>query len=771
MLLVVTATMMFWSCNPTKLVQENEYLLQKNNIKINEKSNIKTEDLEPYLQQHPNTKTAIFFPFHLWVYNMANSGKETKIKKWFGIYKMGNIIGESPVIFSDIKTRKSAKEMKTYLNNKGYFNAAVDYTIVNKSNKKKKVTYIVSLNNPYVFSKLTYDISDKRILNIIKRDSSNTLIKKDKPYDIDLLEKERKRIVLLLKNKGYYYFNKDFISFYADSNNNKVSMKMVLGSQDKNSNDAFNKAKQRYKIGKIYYFMDYDPKRVLNEPNQFYSTLDTTTFDGKVFFLYHNDWFISPKVLYKRNYQKPDSLYQYDLVSSTYDYLWKLGTYRLINIRFEEDSTKKQYLNCYMELTPFKEYSFSAEVEGTNTSGNLGVAGNIKVTDRSLFYHAETFDINMHGGIQRQTVFNSTTSGSDIIEYLPFNTVEAGIDAGLKIPQFWLPINSARFIRKHFPHTVLKASANYQKRPEYENQIINGSFGYMWNVGKHILNIVNPLELNSVYVRNIDEAFQERINGTFLQSSFENHMITATNYTFQFNNENINKIQNAFYFRLKLESSGSILYAIERNSGSSQTDGHYTLFNLPYSNYFKTDLDFRFYNELNQKQTIAYRFFGGLAIPYGNLNVIPFEKRYYGGGANGIRAWQIRSLGPGTYSDNSLVYPNQSGDMLLEASAEYRFHMFWMLNGAFFVDAGNIWSVSKEDDRQGSKFYIDQFYKQVAVGTGFGLRFDFTVFVFRLDMGLKLRDPSLPDKQRWIPSTRSFNGSDLTWNLGIGYPF
>lgn len=760
----------FWSCNTTKLVQENEFLLQKTRINISEKSNVKAEDIEPYMKQHPNTRTAIFFPFHLWVYNLANSGKETKLKKWLGIYKMGNIIGESPIIFSDYKARKSAFEMKTYLHNKGYFNSAVDYT-VDQHGKKASITYNVLLNSPYVFSNLDYDIVDKKILFIIKKDSANSLIKPNKPYDIDLLENERKRIVLLLKNNGYYNFNKDFITFLADSNHNKVAMTMLIGECDQKNKAAFNKARQQYKVGKIYYFMDYSPKQVLNNPKQFYSNMDTITFDNQVFFLYHNDWFISPKVLYKRNYQKPDSLYKYDNTAATYDYLWKLGTYRLINIRFVEDTIKERYLNCYVELTPLKKYSFSAEIEGTNTSGNLGVSGNLKLSDRSLLDHAEKFDINIHTGFQRQTVFSTSGNNGEITEYLPFNTVEEGIDAGLKIPQFWLPFNSAKFIRKHFPYTVLNASVNYQKRPEYENQIIVSSFGYMWNVGKKILNTFNLIELNSVYVRNIDVSFQNRINGTFLQSSFENHMITATNYTFQFNNENINKIQDAFYFRLKLESSGNILYAIEQNANASQTDGHYTLFNLPYSNYFKTDLDFSFYNKISQKQTLAYRVFGGLAIPYGNLNVIPFEKRYYGGGANGIRAWQIRSLGPGAYSDNSMVYPNLSGDMLLEASAEYRFHMFWLLNGAFFVDAGNIWSVSKEDDRQGSKFYIDQFYKQIAVGTGFGLRFDFTVFVLRIDMGLKLRDPSLADYQRWILNTRKFNSSDLTWNLGIGYPF
>ncbi len=760
----------FSGCNSTRLVPEGKYLLQKNRLKIIGKSDIKTEDIEPYIQQHPNTKTALIFPFHITVYNLSHSGKETKLKKLFGIYKMGEIIGEEPVIFSKAKTKKTINETKTFLNNKGYFNATIDYSVVSHA-KKAKVSYLIYLNRPYIFSRVSYHIEDGQMRKIIVADSTNSLIKSGKQYDVDLLDNERDRIVNLLRNNGYYYFNKDFVSFLADSNNYQIKLELFVGVHDKKNAELFRKVRRRYRVGKIFYYMDFNPKQVLNNPDDYYRNFDTVSYRKSIYFLFHNDWFISPKVLQKGNYQFPDSLYNFNLVSATYDYLWKLGTYRLINIRFEEDSTRKQYLNCFVELTPMKKYTVSTELEGTNTSGNLGVTASLNAVDRSLLYGAEIFNVNMHGGIQRQTVFKTAETDEGIIEYLPFNTVEMGLDAGLKIPKFWLPLNAERFIRKHHPHTVLKASGNYQKRPEYENQIIVGSFGYMWNAGKHILNIFNPMEINSVYVRNIDEAFSEKINGTYLQNSFSNHMITATNYTFLYNTQNINKIENAFLLRIKLESSGNVLYNIEKKSNAPQTDGHYTLFNLPYSNYLKADLDFRFYNELNKKNSLVYRVFGGLAVPYGNLNVIPFEKRYYGGGANGIRAWQIRSLGPGSYYDSTMNYPNQSGDMQLEANAEYRFHLFWMLNGAFFVDAGNIWSVSKDDDREGSKFYINEFYKQLALGTGAGLRFDFTVFVFRLDLGIKLLDPKLPEGTHWILGNRKFQSSDFTLNLGIGYPF
>jgi len=761
---------LFTGCRTARLVPDGEYFLQKNQLKIVGGKEIKADDVEPYLQQHPNTKTAIFFPFHLMVYNLSHSGKETKLKKLFGIYKMGEIIGEEPVIFSKAKTKKTIKEIKTFLNNKGYFDAAIDYNIP-PHGKKIKVNYLIQLNNPFTFSGITYHIMDNQMRKIIVSDSLNSLIHSGQRYDVDLLDKERDRIVTLLRSNGYYYFNKDFVSFLADSSNHQIKLEMFVGVHDKKNTVLFNKVRQRYRVNKIFYYMDFNPKQVLNNPDQYYQNFDTTSYSKNIYFLFHKDWFISPKILQKGNYQIPDSLYNFNFVSETYDYLWKLGTYRLINIRFEEDSNRAGFLNCYVELTPMKKYTVSSELEGTNTSGNMGVSASLNSMDRSLLYGAEIFNINMHGGIQRQTVFKQPDDKTDIIEYLPFNTIEVGLNMGLKIPEFWLPLNAEKFVRKYHPHTILKASANYQKRPEYENQIINGSYGYMWHVGKHILNIVNPIEINSVYVRNIDEAFSEKINGTYLQNSFSNHMITATNYTFLYNSQNINKIENAVFLQLKLESSGNILYNIDKKEDAPQTDGHYTLFNLPYSNYLKADIDFRFYNELNKNKSLAYRLMGGLAVPYGNLNVIPFEKRYYGGGANGIRAWQIRSLGPGSFYDSTMNYPNQSGDMQLMANAEYRFHLFWMLNGAFFLDAGNIWSVSKDDERAGSKFYINEFYKQIALGTGFGFRFDFTVFVFRLDLGIKLRDPKEPEGQRWILGTRHYTGTDFTLNLGIGYPF
>lgn len=731
---------------------------------------MKTEDIEPYLQQHPNTKTAMFFPFHLTVYNLLHSGKKSKLKKLLGIYRIGKIVGEPPVIFSDAKAKKTVKEIKTFLNNKGYFNASIDYD-VRTHNKKLSVDYLIHLQNPYTISTISFRINDEKMRQIIIADTINSLIRRGEQYDVTLLDKERDRIVKLLKNNGYYFFNKDLISFAADSVNHKIKLELFLGVFSKKDTVLFNKIRQQYRINRIFYYMDFDPKKALNNPDSYYENFDTISLQTNIYFLFHKEWFVSPKTLQRGNYQVPGNLYNLSLVSKTYDYLWRLGNYRLINIRFEEDTTDKQSLNCFIELIPMKKFTISTELEGTNTSGNFGLAARLNTVNRSLFYGAEIFNIAMHGGIQRQTVFKTNNESGDVIEYLPFNTIDVGLDMGLKIPKFWLPLNAEKFIRKYQPHTILKASSNYQKRPEYENQIITGSFGYMWNAGKHALNIFNPLEVHSVYVRNIDEAFSEKINGTYLQNSFSNHMITASNYTFLYNTQNINKIENSFFLKIKLESSGNILYNIEKSANALHTEGHYTLFNLPYSNYLKYDLDFRFYNELNKNNSFVYRFFSGLAVPYGNWNIIPFEKRYYGGGANDIRAWQIRSLGPGSYYDSSMVYPNQSGDMQLEINAEYRFYLFWMINAAFFVDVGNIWSVSKDDDREEAKFYIDKFYKQIAVGSGFGLRFDFTVFIFRLDLGVKLCDPKYSEGTRWIPGNRKFSGNDFTLNLGIGYPF
>jgi outer membrane protein assembly factor BamA len=244
------------------------------------------------------------------------------------------------------------------------------------------------------------------------------------------------------------------------------------------------------------------------------------------------------------------------------------------------------------------------------------------------------------------------------------------------------------------------------------------------------------------------------------------------NYSLIFTNQNLQKSKDFIYFKFNSELAGNILYAAFKASGAEKTDGAYELFKVSFAQYALGDIDFRYYNILNPGNKIVYRFFAGAGLPYKNSTALPFEKQYFSGGANSIRAWQVRDLGPGSYIDTThTTYSNQTADIKLEANLEYRFKLFWVLEGALFVDAGNIWAINNNDNREGAQFKFDRFYKDIAVGTGFGTRFDFSFFIFRFDLGIKTRDPEYPDGQKWVFGSRQLGRNDFVLNLGIGYPF
>ncbi len=652
--------------------------------------------------------------------------------------------------------------MQIFLRNNGYFNARVDTHLYYKK-KKVKVEYAVRLYKPYRLSEIKYKITDSHIGKLILADTARSLLKSGKIFNTELLDKERKRIVYVLKKHGYYTFNKNYVEYLADTTGYQVNITVLIKNRGISKRHPFGTQPHiQYTIGNVTYFTN-------GEAIKHSLASDTLTINGITFVTTRTD-FVSPKILAKGNYIFPGQLYNIEDVKATYNYLWKLNTFKIINIYFKQDSLRNDVLNCYVELMPLKKYAVSAEIEGTNTSGNLGAQGNLQFSDRSLFGRAENFTMNIKGAIQRQTVFSVQTE-DEVIDYLPFNTVETGGNAKISIPHFWLPVNSENFVKKYSPKTVIQTTFNYQKRPDYENEILKGSFGYSWKFNRNLYSSFNLLEINSVKVFNITPEFKDRINGTFLEYSFVNHIISATNYMLGFNTPLSRR--NAYSFFGKVESSGNILSLVNAKKGLSpqNEEGQYLLFGLPYSQYVKFDLDLRYYRNLDASNQLAYRFFAGVAFPYGNMKILPFEKRYYAGGANGIRAWEIRTLGPGNYRDTTSVYPNQSGDMKLLFSWEYRFHLFWLLNAAFFVDAGNIWAVTSDDPRPYVHFYLNNFYKQIAVGSGIGFRFDFTIFIFRLDFAMKVRDPSLPEGKRWLPLRRTPSLSNFNFNLGIGYPF
>ncbi|MGQ1910434.1 translocation and assembly module lipoprotein TamL [Marinifilum sp. RC60d5] len=769
------------SCSTTKYVGENEYLLNKVIVKSDDNT-IAISDLKKNIKQKPNLKILGMWRFHLGLYNLSGKNEAKGFNKWL------RRIGEVPIVYEDFQTQRSLTQLKIYLRKKGYYNAVVKDSVVFRK-KKAKVYYSVTANKPYRYrnvyrrpNELPYNFlttqqrneemaDSSMIRNYIANDKPDSKVKSGAKVDSDILSEERMRIFKSLKNQGYFNFSREYIHFMMDSTNKAQQMDVFVGLKIPKSQKAIKK----YKINQIEIFTEYDPKMILMNDSSYFKQLDTLSYEG-VDFIYRNTLNIKPEVLLSSVLIKKNDLYNLTSVEQTYNRLQTLNQFKFLNIKFEEDQAKSTndfgQLNCRIQLTPHNLQYYSFELEGTNSSGNIGFAGNLNYQHKNLFGGAEILDIQF--STARETVKSS--------EQTDFNSSEYGVVSKLSIPKFLLPFFDAEEFRKSYnPRTVFSLSYNYQKRPDYTRTIADASFGYNWKSSKYIRHNFNLIELNFIDVKNLSEDFLEDIDNLYIENSFTDHVIATTRYSLTYNDQNINIPRNYNYLKFNFEFAGNTLKAIDNILGRStkndydsegNIEGTYHDFlGIRYAQYLKSDIEYRFNHHINKANTMVYRLFLGLGYPYGNLKVLPFEKSYFSGGANGIRAWQVRSLGPGSYVDEDATYPNNTADLKLEANLEYRFKLFWALEGALFVDAGNIWVISEKDNRAGADFQFNKFYKEVALGTGFGTRVDLNFILFRIDLGLKLRDPSLAENKRWIIANRPFKFNQLTFNIGIGYPF
>lgn len=772
--LFILFILFFASCSPVKYVPEDKYLLDRYKVKIDkgtaEKEKLKKDELKSLIRQKPN-KRILGVRFHLGLYNLSRKGKEKGLSGWL------KRIGEEPVIYDDFLTNKSAQQIKSYLNNKGYYNSVVSDTAIFKR-QRARVLYRVEVNKPYKIKRLSYNIQDSLIEPLIFKDSVNSLITKGENFDLDLLQEERERIETYLKNQGYYNFSKEFIFFQADSSSNKREVSLILNlkkfQQLDENRSTYDLNHKKYKINNVYVFTNYSQKEALAQKEKYYSDLDTTYVDG-IYFISKGEDPLKKKIFLHANFIQEGDVYSLYNVEKTYQHLNALRLFRLINIKFSEvetdslaftDSIPVDYLNCNILLTKHYLQSYTVELEGTNSYGNIGVGGNLLYQHKSLFGGAEITDFKINGSIE---ALDTSVVGISRIN----NAVELGADITMRIPKFMLPVFKARkFSKKYSPKTQISVGYNFQDRLEYRRTVANLSYGYNWDGNNYLRHNVKLVELNAVKIPYASETFRNFIDSTYLRSSYENHLVSVSSYSLVFNNQDIKKNRDFYFFRMNAEISGNILSAYSELTNAAKVNGSYEVFGIPFSQYIKIDADFRYYDIKNQSSSFAYRLFAGVGIPYGNSQSLPFEKMYFSGGANSLRAWNVRSLGPGSFSGKVFTrFPNQTGDIKLEANAEFRFKLFWILEGALFLEAGNIWNL-KSDEFEGGLFKKDEFYKEFAVGSGFGTRVNLSFFVFRLDLGVKLRDPSLQEDSRWIIGNRSLNWqNDFTLNIGIGYPF
>ncbi|HDR67433.1 MAG TPA: outer membrane protein assembly factor, partial [Bacteroidaceae bacterium] len=484
--------------------------------------------------------------------------------------------------------------------------------------------------------------------------------------------------------------------------------------------------------------------------------VDTVLYDN-LYVIYKRKPNIRAGVLTQKNYIIPGDLYNAENAIRTYRNLSSLSALRLVDITFKEAEQGDSLLNCEVRIMPATKQSFTFELEGTNSGGNIGAAGNLIYQHRNLFGGSEQFDLRFKGAIETLREVNEQGYG---------NMLELGVEGRLRIPKFILPFKTEQFIRKFNPQTNITLSYNYQRRPDYSRTIANASFGYNWRTNQDVSHLVYPVEVSLVLTPFKSEEFQDWLEGKYLYYSYEPHFIVDQRYSFVYTNQHIRKRQDFKYLRIDAETAGNFLYAGYNVFGNLPPDGTYQILGVDFAQYAKGEIDFRNYNYLEEGISIVSRGYVGVGIPYLNSSSMPFEKQFFSGGANSIRAWQVKNLGPGSYNDTIKTgYPNQTGDLKAEANFEYRFKLIWKIESAIFLDIGNIWSLSADDDREGALFRFNQFYKELAVGSGFGARLDFNFFIFRFDLGIPLRNPYPVKGSNWLPGNAGIKGRDLTFNI------
>lgn len=763
-LLIVSAVLSaLASCSATKYVPDGSYLLDEIKIRTDNKA-VRPSALRMYVRQNPNAKWFSLIKTQLYVYNL--SGRDST--RWGN--KFLRRIGDAPVIYNEEEAKRSEEEIRKAVQNMGYMAASVQRSVKTKK-KKLKLCFDVTTGKPYVVHSLRYDIPDKRIAHIIRQDSAHSLLKEGMYFDVNALDADRQRITEQLLNNGYYKFNKDYIGYTADTvrNTYKVGLTQCLHPYRRHADDSV-AAHPRYWINKIHFITDYDMLR--SSAMGSVDVNDSIHYKGHSIF-YKDKLYLRPKVLTSNLRIQSGDLYNENKVQQTYSNFGRLSALKYTNIRFVEtqvgDSAK---LDCYVLLTKSKHNSIAFEVEGTNSAGDLGAAASVSFQNRNLFRGSETFMVKLRGAYE---VISGLQSG-----YSHNNYTEFGVESSINFPNFLFPFLSADYKQKIRATTEFGLQYNYQMRPEFLRTMASANWSYKWTKRQKIQHRIDLINIGFLYLPSISERFKEdyinKGQNQVLQYNYQDRLIINMGYSFHYNSVggavvNNTIASNSYSIRFNLESAGNIMYALSKAADiRKNSNGEYAILGIPYAQYVKAEFDFAQNIRIDRRNSLAFHLGLGVAVPYGNAKTIPFEKQYFSGGANSVRGWSVRDLGPGCFPGNGNLL-DQSGDIKLDASVEYRSKLFWKFQGAVFVDAGNIWTIRSYANQPGGVFEFDKFYKQIAVSYGLGLRLDLDFFILRFDGGMKAINPAYTTKREHFPILHPKFKRDFAFHFAVGYPF
>lgn len=751
------ALIIFWSCNTTKNIPEGEYLLNSNRIKVDSRK-IDATFFESFVRQQPNNK------IRLSVYNMAGSDTARWLNRFI------RKLGQSPVIYSPQLTGISMLQINRQLNNQGYLRAEVD-TVLNARGQKMSVTYNIRNNGIYTIRNYEYTIDNPEIMKSLAPARKYTSIQPGVDFNQENLENSRDHLTSFLRNIGYFNFSKEYLFFRVDTTLNTHQADVFLSLHEPRDSVTFKKFKIRnVSIMSGYDAMSRDNRRVFANP-------DTTEYKGIKIIRGKNN-FLRNSSVYRNNFLRPGRFYSDIGFTRTVGSFNGIGAIKQTNIRINpvdgNPNDSIQYLDALITIAPANTHFLQTEIQGTHSAGDLGISPSVTYQHQNLFNGGEILKLRLRGAYE----FINNSEGSDISDK---NYYEFGADASLSFPLFLFPWLKKSWREQPSASTQISLGINNQHRKEYTRQFFNAALTYRWkSYHDQLSHSLSLWSINYIRMPWVSDAFRDRyLNNpspsyAMFRESYKDVLISSMIYGITFTNS-YNRFgrtpKNQVTVRGNIDLSGMLprlvtsFYEAQRDSlGKKQIMG------ISYAEYIKGDLSYAQTHRLNTKTRLAFRVGLGLATPFGNSDVLPFESRYFSGGANSVRGWSTRGLGPGSMANSEDVnFVTKVGDIKLDMNVEYRRKVSDLFELAGFVDGGNIWTIKDYEAQPNGKFKFSEFYREIALAYGVGVRLDLNFLLLRLDFGFRAYDPGREQANRWV--WPNFSGDRMAWHFGIGYPF
>lgn len=775
------------SCSVTRYVPRDEYLLNRNVIKVDRqtprKERISAEEFDRFVRQTPARKLLrTNIPVAIW------SASDTS-RNNFG-NRLLRSLGSRPVVLDSAQLLRSAGNIESYMRSRGYYQSELDWRVETRG-RKAKVIYEVTQGEPYRIGDITYRFRDEFLRPAVLSNSGSRLINPGDVFDIGQLNAERSRIADQLKNSGYFNFTVNNIEYLADSTrgDRTVDLTLVVRQNIEGYNERGEPQYENnpiYRISEIILNPEYNPSQAATDPT-YYSRFDTVSYNG-LEILHTGRPKVRSKVLRQAVKLHPNYFYDASAVQEAYSDIMRLGYFRSAGILFEDvtdttqtstvtfigesdeadntGTTREGYLKCTINCIPALRQSYKIDLEGSVSSNFFAVGATVGYQNRNMFRGAELFDISLTG---RYEFLRSTgNTGS----------YEIGGNISLTWPRFLSLFPVDRYGKRANPRTRFEMSLNYQNRPIYQRTLSGVRLSYSWNDRDASSFILRPVDINLINVNNIDPDFLAGLKNPYLQQSYESQLVPGLSFSYTYNSQlrKVDAAANSSVFRLNFETMGNLFSVVSRLVSHPHTDGdkkYYNAFGMRFSQYVRAEASLSRRIVIGDKTSVVWRVLAGGGMSYGNHTPIPIDRLFYSGGSNSMRGWIVRRLGPGTVPNADKTYPSQVGNLKLEANLEFRFPVWDFVHSAVFLDAGNIWFAGKgnydeAELNEAAQFRFNRFARQLGLNTGLGVRLDFSRFIFRVDWGIKLHDPGQPAGKRWI---HNFRLSNTALNFGVGYPF